>query len=210
MLKIITFTLGPAFTNAYLLADTETGEAVVIDPAWDGHLILREADSQGWTIQALWYTHAHFDHFGGAAAIAAKCGSDLTVAMHPDDLPLWGTKGGAALFGLNMESGPKPNLDLDHEQVLTLGAYSFSVRFAPGHSLGHVIFYCAAEALLFSGDVVFQGSIGRTDLPGGSYDTLIHSIRKQVLTLPNETRILSGHGPETNVGNERKSNPFLH
>ena len=209
MLKIIALTLGPAFTNAYLLADTETKDAVVIDPAWDGHLILGDAESRGWTIQSLWYTHAHFDHFGGAAAIAAQCDPDLTVAMHPDDLPLWGAKGGAALFGLNMESGPKPNLDLDHDQVLTLGTYRFEVRFAPGHSLGHVIFYCAAEALLFSGDVVFQGSIGRTDLPGGSYETLIHSIHEQVLTLPNETRILSGHGPETSVGKERKSNPFL-
>jgi glyoxylase-like metal-dependent hydrolase (beta-lactamase superfamily II) len=92
---------------------------------------------------------------------------------------------------------------------LTIGKYRFEVRFAPGHSLGHVIFYCSAAVTLFSGDVVFQGSIGRTDLPGGSYDTLMCSIHKQVLTLPDETRILSGHGPETNVGNERRDNPFL-
>ncbi len=209
MLKIITFTLGPAFTNAYLLADTDTQEAVVIDPAWDGHLILAEAERQGWKIQALWYTHAHFDHFGGAAAIATRSGPELLVAMHPADLPLWRGKGGAALFGLNMESGPEPNLDLAHDQVLTLGKYSFEVRFAPGHSLGHVIFYCAAAVTLFSGDVVFQGSIGRTDLPGGSYDTLMRSIHEQVLTLPDETRILSGHGSETSVGNERRDNPFL-
>jgi len=208
-LKILTFTLGPAFTNAYLVADTESQEAVVIDPAWDGHIILAEADRQSWQIRALWYTHAHFDHFGGAAVIAESCDPDLSVAMHPADLPLWDAKGGAAMFGLDMDSGPEPNLDLTHGQVLSLGAYRFEVRFAPGHSLGHVILYCAAGAVLFSGDVIFQRSIGRTDLPGGSYNTLINSIREQVLILPNETRILSGHGPETTVGEERISNPFL-
>ncbi len=209
MLNIITLTLGPAFTNTYLIADTDTLEAVCIDPAWDGHLIYDEAARQGWHIQALWYTHAHFDHFGGAAAIADQCGPELSIGMHPDDLPLWSAKGGAALFGLNMESGPEPNLDLYQGQILKLGSYCFDVRFAPGHSLGHVVFYCASEAVLFSGDVIFQGSIGRTDLPGGSYETLMHSIREQVLTLPDETRILSGHGSETSVGIERKSNPFL-
>jgi len=98
---------------------------------------------------------------------------------------------------------------LQDKQVLHRGSYAFEVRHAPGHTPGHVIFYCQSEGVLFSGDVIFQGSIGRTDLPGGNYETLMTSIRQQVLTLPDETRILSGHGFATTVGVERKKNPFL-
>ncbi|MEN8172965.1 MAG: MBL fold metallo-hydrolase, partial [Chloroflexota bacterium] len=147
-LAVVNFTLGPAFTNAYLVADTEAQEAVVIDPAWDGETILTEAQRLGWKIRALWYTHAHFDHFGGAAVIAESCDPDLVVAMHPADRPLWEAKGGAAMFGMDMDPGPEPNLDLTHGQILTIGVHRFEVRCAPGHSLGHVIFYCAEQATL--------------------------------------------------------------
>jgi len=107
------------------------------------------------------------------------------------------------------DPGPEPTVDLSHGQTLTLGSNQFEVRFSPGHSLGHVMFYCEAEKVLFSGDVIFKQSIGRTDLPGGSYDQLLQSIREQVMTLPDEVRILSGHMDETSVGDERKNNPFL-
>lgn len=210
MLEIKSFTLGPAFTNAYLIADPETKDAAVIDPAWDGHIILAEAQKRDWRIAHLWYTHAHFDHFGGAGAIADGCELPPVVAMHPDDRPLWDAKGGANLFGLGLDDpGPEPTVDLAPGQILTLGSNQFEVRYAPGHSQGHVMFYCDAEKVLFSGDVIFKQSIGRTDLPGGSYDLLLQSIREQVMTLPDEVCILAGHMGETTVGAERKGNPFL-
>jgi hydroxyacylglutathione hydrolase len=210
MLDIISFTLGMAYTNTYLIADSETGEAAVIDPAWDGHKILAAAQERNWRIAHLWYTHAHFDHFGGAGGVADGCDPLPIVAMHLADRPLWDSKGGASLFGLNLDDpGPEPSVDLTHGQTLSLGSFQFEVRHAPGHSPGHVMFYCPAESVLFSGDVIFKQSIGRTDLPGGDYDTLMTSIRQQVLTLPDETRILSGHMDETTVGDEKSGNPFL-
>ncbi|MBN2146680.1 MAG: MBL fold metallo-hydrolase [Anaerolineales bacterium] len=201
--------LGPVGTNAYLAADTQTLEAVVIDPAWDGHLITAQAKRRGWQIGQVWVTHAHFDHFGGVGAVVKGIQPAPQVALHPQDLWLWRNRGGAALFGMHMEAVEEPDLLLEQGDRLQVGGYSFEVRHTPGHSAGHVIFYCAAEKVLFCGDVVFEGSIGRTDLPGGDYDTLIRSIHEQVLSLPDETRLLSGHGEMTTVGRERKGNPFL-
>lgn len=210
MLEIISLTLGPVATNCYLIADPETQEAVVIDPAWDGHIILAEAQKREWRIAHLWYTHAHFDHIGGAAGVADGCNPLPIVALHSDDYQLWRLKGGAQLFGVSLEDpGPEPTIHLQHVQTLNLGTNQFEVRHAPGHTPGHVIFYCSDEKVLFSGDVIFQGSIGRTDLPGGSHEILMQSIQEQVLTLPDDVRILSGHMGETSVGVERESNPFL-
>ena len=209
MLEIIPLVLGPVQTNAYLLADPDTKEAIVIDPAWDGHLILAEAQPLGWRITNLWLTHAHFDHFGGAAAVADGSRPMPPVALHPGDYPLWRAQGGAPLFGLHIDPGPEPTIDLFHGMTMHLGSSLFEVRHAPGHTPGHVIFYCAAEKTAFCGDVIFQGGIGRTDLPGGNYDTLMKSISSQVLSLPEDTRLFSGHGPVTTVGDEKKHNPFL-
>ena len=210
MLKIISLTLGPVSTNCYLIADPETKEAAVIDPGWDGHIILAKAQEHDWRISQLWYTHAHFDHFGGAAAVADGCTPPPVVGLHPDDEALWRIKGGAQFFGIPLDDpGPEPSLHLQHGQILQLGSNQFEVRHAPGHSPGHVIFYCEAEKVLFSGDVIFQGSIGRTDLPNGNHEMLLQSIREQVLTLPDDVQVLSGHMGETSVGVERRSNPFL-
>jgi len=209
MLSIIQFTLGPVQTNTYLIADPETGEAVVIDPAERGDLIVGEAEKHGWRISNIWLTHAHFDHLAGAASVADRCAPPPPVALHPADYPLWRIQGAAPLFGLHIDPGPEPTIDLWHGQILHLGGNLIEVRHAPGHSQGHVMFYCPSEDVLFCGDVIFDGGIGRTDLPGGDYETLIASIRSQVLTLPDETRLLSGHGSETTVGVERRFNPFL-
>ena len=209
MLSIISYTLGPVLTNTYLIADDETGEAVVIDPADEGKRIVDDATKRGWRIGSIWLTHAHFDHIAGAAGVADACSQSPPVALHPDDYPLWRLQGGAATFGMRIDPGPEPTVDLQHDQILNLGANKFQVRYAPGHSRGHVMFYCEKDSALFCGDVVFQGSIGRTDLPGGDYNTLIDSIKTQVLSLPDDTRLLSGHGPESTVGSERKFNPFL-
>lgn len=208
-LSIVNLVLGPVQTNTYLIADDQSGEAVVIDPSDQGELIVAEAEQRGWRIGNIWLTHAHFDHLGGAAGVADRINPPPPVALHPDDYPLWRMQGGAPFFGMRIDPGPEPTIDLHHGQILFLGRNQLEVRHAPGHTRGHVMFYCASEGVLFCGDVIFQGGIGRTDLPGGDYDTLLASIHSQVLTLPDDTRLLSGHGSETYVGMERTSNPFL-
>ncbi len=208
-LAIEAMVLGPAATNAYLIADSDTGEAAAIDPAWDGEKILARADRRGWRIGHIWLTHAHFDHLGGAGAVADGSNPPPPVALHPDDYWLWRAEGGASLFGLSIDPGPEPTIDLFHGQILRLGSSVFEVRHAPGHTPGHVMFYCKAESLVFCGDVIFRLGIGRFDLPGGNYDTLMASIGQQVLSLPDETRLLNGHGEATTVGFERAHNPFL-
>jgi glyoxylase-like metal-dependent hydrolase (beta-lactamase superfamily II) len=209
MLEIVSFTLGPAQTNAYLVADSETKDAAVIDPAWDGHTILQAARTRGWRIAHLWYTHAHFDHIGGAGAIADALNPLPLVALHPNDHVLWRAGGGGAFFGFDIDPGPEPTIDLQQGQLLRLGSVEFEVRFTPGHTPGHCVLYVPLSNVCFCGDVIFAGSVGRTDLPGASWEQLEHSIRTQIFTLPDETRLLSGHGPETTVGEEKKSNPFV-
>jgi glyoxylase-like metal-dependent hydrolase (beta-lactamase superfamily II) len=132
------------------------------------------------------------------------------VALHPDDQPLWRFSGGAPLFGFpQFDPGPEPTISLEHGMILRLGDHSFEVRHTPGHTAGHVIFVVRSARLVFCGDLIFQGGVGRTDLPGGEWSTLLHSIEQEILTLPDETQLLSGHGAETTVGAERRSNPFL-
>jgi len=209
MLEIVEFTLGPVMTNAYLVADPHSAEAVVIDPADDGQVIVAQAEERGWRIGSIWLTHAHFDHLAGAGQVADNVNPPPPVALHPQDYSLWRMGGGAAFFGMRIDPGPEPTIELQHLQTLNLGGNKFQVRHAPGHTRGHVVFYCAEEKVVFCGDVIFQGSIGRTDLPGGDYKTLLNSIREQILTLPADTRLLSGHGPESTVEQERRWNPFL-
>jgi hydroxyacylglutathione hydrolase len=209
MLEIVSFTLGPAQTNAYLVADSETRDAAVIDPAWDGQIILEAAKTRGWRIAHLWYTHAHFDHIGGAGAIADALNPLPLVALHPNDHVLWRAGGGGAMFGFDIDPGPEPTIDFYHGQILRLGNVEFEIRFTPGHTTGHCILYVPTAGVCFCGDLIFAGSVGRTDFPGGSWEQLEESIRTQVYTLPDETRLLSGHGPETTVGEEKRSNPFV-
>jgi hydroxyacylglutathione hydrolase len=209
MLSIVTLVLGPVQTNSYLIADPHTGEAAVIDPAAEGEKILAEAGRRGWRIGHIWLTHAHFDHLGGSAAVADGSSPPPPVALHPEDYWLWRNEGGAPFFGLRIDPGPEPTIDLTHGMLLRLGEVELEVRHTPGHTAGHVAFYCAEDSVVFSGDLVFQGSIGRTDLPGGDYQTLIDSVKTQILPLPDHTRLLSGHGPQTTVGAERLHNPFL-
>jgi glyoxylase-like metal-dependent hydrolase (beta-lactamase superfamily II) len=209
-LEIITLELGPAMTNAYVVGDPDSGQAVAIDPAWSGGKILSAAQDREWDIQAVWLTHAHFDHFGGAAELVQSLGNAIDIALHPDDLPLWKVSGGAPLFGLmDFDKGPEPSIMLQHGQELRLAEHSFIVLHSPGHTPGHVTFHAPKLKMVFCGDVIFQGSVGRTDLPGGNWETLLRSIQEQILSLPDETQLFSGHGLPTTVGQERRSNPFL-
>lgn len=209
MLDIKRFMLGPVQTNAYLAADVATHQAVAIDPAWDGKRLAQEAGSRGWTLTGIWITHAHFDHFGGAAGLAATTDPPLSIALHPDDLPLWNSGGGAGFFGLRIDEPPAPVILLSNGMTLSVGEIAFEVRHCPGHSPGHVLFVCGAEKAAFVGDVIFKNGIGRSDLPGGDERELLDNIQRQVLSLQDEVRLFSGHGAATTVGAERRMNPFL-
>ena len=209
MLFIEMMTLGPVMTNTYIVADENTGEAVVIDPADEGRRIAEELHKRNWRIVSIWLTHAHFDHIAGAAELADNSKPIPPVALHAADNQLWRIQGGAAFFGMKIDPGPEPTIELRHDQILNLGSCQFKVLHAPGHTPGHVMFYNESESVLFCGDVIFQGSIGRTDLPGGDYQTLINSINSRVMTMPDETVLLTGHGPQSTVGIERQFNPFI-
>jgi len=208
-LVIVTLALGPLQNNTYLVGDPATQTAVVIDPSFDSQVVLDELKTRGWDLHAIWLTHAHFDHLAGGQHIVDGTHPNLPVGLHPADMDLWRERGGAAYFGIEVDMGPEPALRFYQGQRLALGQVPFEVRHAPGHTRGHVIFYCQEAGAAFVGDVIFQGSIGRTDLPNSSQAALLHSIRTQVFTLPDETRLLPGHGPETTVGVEKRTNPFV-
>jgi len=209
MLQIVPLILGPLETNTYLIADPETREAAVIDPAWDGKLITAEARQRHWQISQIWITHAHFDHIGGVGDLAHALDKPLLIALHSYDRPLWDSRGNPAHFGFRPPASPAPALDLAETKDLLLGQMVFEARHTPGHTRGHCIFYCAQAGVCFCGDLIFKNSVGRTDLPGGDWETLVTSIRSKVFSLPDETRLLSGHGPETTVVQEKRANPFV-
>jgi hydroxyacylglutathione hydrolase len=185
------------------------GEAMVVDPGAAAAGMVRHLETAGTTPKAILLTHAHLDHIEGIATIRSAF-PDVPIHLHPDDRPLYdAAPGQATAFGHAMPDLPVPDQVLSAGERITFGACSFEVRHTPGHSPGHVILYSADAGLALVGDVVFAGSIGRTDLPGGDFATLIASIRREVLTLPAETRLLSGHGEETTVVWEAQHNPFL-
>jgi hydroxyacylglutathione hydrolase len=207
--KIVPFVLGSLENNSYLLIDPQSYEGVVIDPSFDSNILLSEAHKRGYALRMVLLTHAHFDHIAGVKECCESENPHLRVALHPADLELYRRGGGATQFGISVAAGPAPQILLQNGQELHIGNIELLVYHTPGHTPGHVIFYCPAAKTAFCGDVIFAGSVGRTDLPGSDYDQLIASIRTSILTLPPETRLLSGHGPETTVGEEMASNPFL-
>lgn len=208
-LSVVPLTLGPMDNNTYLLADPVSKQAAVIDPSFDPQPVLDVVREQGWQLTAIWLTHAHFDHIAGVAAIAAAFSPPLPVGLHPDDLDLWRSGGGARRFGLQIDPGPEPVVLFSHGQQLALGDERIEVRYTPGHSPGHVVFYAPQNAAAVCGDLIFHRSVGRTDLPGSSHARLLHSIHQQIFSLPPETRLLPGHGAPTTVGEEQRENPFL-
>jgi hydroxyacylglutathione hydrolase len=208
-LKIFSYVLGPIQNNTYMLANTDSKEAVVIDPALGSELLVEKARQNKFQIKAIWITHGHFDHFAGASVLSRAFTPELPIGIHPDDIDLWRSGGGAYEFGFDVDLSAAPTFFFSHGQQLSLGKYRIDVRHIPGHSRGHVIFYAADAGAALVGDVIFQRSIGRTDLPGGDYDTLVDGIRAHVFTLPPHTRLLPGHGPDTTVEEERQENPYL-
>lgn len=201
--------VAPGFgENAYLVWRPGSASAVAIDPGAEAEAMADTLSAEGVRLEAVLLTHAHIDHVEGVAALVRR--ARAPVYLHIDDAPLYkGVAVQAMQFGLHVEELPPVDHSLEHGQVLELAGLTFQVRHVPGHAPGHVILYIEDVGVAFSGDVVFQGSIGRTDLPGGNFTQLIEGIRQQVLTLPDDTTLYTGHGPETTVGHERTTNPFL-
>lgn len=208
-LEIFTFSLGPLDNNTYLLVDTNTSEAVIIDPTFDSQQVLQVILERKLHLTQVWLTHAHFDHIAGAKLFSQLSQPPLPIGIHRDDLELYLTGGGAGMFGIQMPEMPQPSLFFEHGQILRVGEEEVEVRHTPGHSRGHVIFYAPQASAAVVGDLIFQNGVGRTDLPGGSSTQLLKSIYQQVLTLPPETRLLPGHGEETTVQDEADHNPYL-
>ena len=208
-MEIRAFTGGGFGENAYLVVCEGSSVAVVIDPGAAAPAVARVIVDEALEVQAVLLTHAHVDHVEGISEIR-RVAPDVPIWLHPDDRDLYdAAPGHAAMFGMTVAPQPPPTHELGHGQRYEFGTCVFEVRFTPGHSPGHVIFVAPHESVAIVGDVVFAGSIGRTDLPGGSLRTLMASIREQVLTLPDETVLHTGHGPATSVGHERATNPFL-
>jgi glyoxylase-like metal-dependent hydrolase (beta-lactamase superfamily II) len=207
MLQILQLPLGPIQTNCFIVGDEETKDAVVIDPGGEAPRVLAALAQRQWQLRHVLLTHAHFDHTGGAADLVEATGAPL--AIHPLELPLLRAGGGSREFGFHIRPCPEPNLLLEEGQVMEAGNMRFKVLFTPGHTVGHVAFHEARAGAVFSGDVLFYSGIGRTDFPGGDYDTLMRSIREVLFALPDDTAVYPGHGPATTIGAERTGNPFL-
>lgn len=194
-------------TNCYVVGCEETKDGVIIDPGGHPQRILAEVERQGLTIRYVLNTHAHFDHTEANGAILRATGAPL--ALHPMDRPLLQASGGAAFFGLQADPSPPPDLLLEDGDELEVGKLRFQVLHTPGHTPGHVCFYEPAKGVLFDGDVLFYRGIGRTDLPGGSWQQLMDSIQRVLFALPDDTAVYSGHGPATTIGAEKRLNPWL-
>jgi hydroxyacylglutathione hydrolase len=201
-----------AATNSWVVAAESGGEAIVIDVPPEPEEIGEHLARLGLTVAAILLTHGHIDHTGGSGVLARRTGA--VAYVHPDDdfLTLHPAQQLRGRFGM-VPAGdfepPETIEGLTHGDKLHLAGLDIEVRHTPGHTPGHCCFYWADQGALFSGDQLFAGSIGRTDLPGGSYQALMESMWERVMTLDDEVRVLPGHGPETTIGWERRHNPFL-
>lgn len=203
---IKTLPVGPLQVNCYIVACPRTKKALIIDPGDEAEHILRVIEQEGVEPKMLVNTHAHFDHVGGNSAIIEKTGIEFCI--HKDDVPLLQQASRqAASYGLPAVDSPAPSRLLHNGDLLEIGDLSFEVIHTPGHSPGGICLY--GEGHLFSGDTLFAGSIGRTDLPGGDMQQLLGHIRSQLMVLPASTVVHPGHGPESTIGAEQSSNPFV-
>ena len=205
-MEIVQYQLGPMDNNTYLIIDEATRDAALIDPSFDSETLWADIEARNVHMRYILNTHAHFDHIIGNAFYVEKTGAPL--ALHRDDIDrLRALPDHARRYRFKAAPSPDPTLYLEDGQTLILGETSIRVVHTPGHSPGSVTFLFDDVAIV--GDVLFAGSIGRTDLPGGSLQTLLHSIRTQLLTLPDATKVLPGHNSPTTIGEERASNPHL-
>lgn len=207
-----TFPVGPIQANCILLGDRDAGALAVIDPGEEAARIMERVEASGLTPTMVLHTHGHLDHAGGTADLVRRLPDGIPIGLHRDELQLYqGIQMQGQMFGLEVEAPPEPTLWLEHGQRLELGGLMLEIRHTPGHSPGGVCFvvHGQTDSPVIVGDVLFAGSIGRTDLMGGSFPVLEQSIRSQLYTLPDETRVICGHGPDTTIGRERAGNPFV-
>lgn len=208
-LKIQIMPVTPLQQNCSLIWDDETNEGVLTDVGGDVEHLLAAVDKLGVKLQAIWLTHGHVDHAGGVLALTKKHPLPV-IGPHKDD-QFWLDKlpQSTAQYGLPISPAFKPDRYLNEGEQLQVGAYTFDVLHIPGHTPGHVVFYCADVDLLVAGDVLFHESIGRTDFPRGNHADLIHNISTKLFVLPPETQVIPGHGRMTTIGHEVKHNPFF-
>jgi hydroxyacylglutathione hydrolase len=199
----------PFAQNCSLVWCPRTLEGAVIDPGGDLDKVLAAAEQHGVKITKILLTHAHIDHAGGTAELARRLQVPV-IGPHPGD-QFWidGIAEQGRMFGFGHCESFVPDRWLDQGDKVRVGDVEFDVQHCPGHTPGHVVFYSARDRVAFVGDVLFAGSIGRTDFPGGDYDTLIRSIRERLFTLGDDVRFVPGHGPMSTFGDERRSNPFV-
>lgn len=211
MLRVASFTFNPFQENTHVIIN-DAKECWIIDPGMYGadeeKYFFSFIEKEQLVPKAIINTHTHIDHIFGVDAVKTKYG--IPFGMHELDLPvLNNAPGSATLFGFDFRIAPQPDFFIKEGEALPLSDASVEVRLAPGHSPGSIVFYSADNGFVISGDVLFQGSVGRTDLPGGSQEVLFNSITSQLYTLPDNTAVYPGHGPVTNIGVEKRTNPFI-
>lgn len=203
-----TFPVPPLGCNCSILGDPITKRAIVVDPGGAHDRILQEVRELGLTVVSILHTHAHFDHFLASGKMKQATGASL--CLHRDDQELWDMlEVQCRLFGVPYEPVPPPDYWLQDEEKIILGGVEGVALHTPGHTPGSMSFHFAEEQLVLSGDTLFRGGIGRTDLWGGDYGAIERSIRERLYTLDEATRVITGHGPETQIGFEREHNPFF-
>jgi hydroxyacylglutathione hydrolase len=201
-------TVGPFQENCYVIGDEVTGEGALIDPGDEAARIALAVERTNLEIGWIIITHAHIDHVGGVAALVDEYA--CPVLMHAEAEPMLGQlPTQAMMMGLRFGKVPAVDRHIEDDEVLEVGGLGLKALYTPGHAPGHLAFYLESEGLVLSGDALFAGGVGRTDLFGGDMELLLRSIVERLMTLPDETRVLPGHGPETTIGEERAHNPFL-
>ena len=199
----------PFRQNCTLIWDDESSEAVLTDVGGDVPFLLQELANRKLTLTAIWLTHGHLDHAGGVVEML-KTRKVLVLGPHPDDeFLLQSLPQTTAQYGFPVSPAFSPNRWLEEGETLTVGRYAFQVLHIPGHTPGHVVFYCAEAELLIAGDVLFYETIGRTDFPRGNHTDLINNIRNKLFALPETVQVVAGHGRMTSIGHEKRHNPFF-
>ncbi len=205
-MQLMRIVVGPLQVNCYIAFDEKTKEAIVIDPGDDAPKILYAIKDKGLKVKYIVNTHAHFDHVGANQEVRDATGAELLIHQEDDKL-LGNTEMQARMFGMTAAKSPKADRYVKHGDILTAGGVSLKVLHTPGHSGGGISLY--GNGVVFTGDSLFASSIGRTDLFGGDLVALISGIKQNLMTLPDDTIVLSGHGPDSTIGEERRENPFL-